>query len=332
MKNKYNFRNIKFNFAGNLKYFLILPLCILLAGVILLCTVGFNKGIDFTGGSIINIVLGDDLNTQSYYDEAKTKINEVLSSKDLSVSVYQLSDMDEGLAITIRYQNKSDISDEEMNDLNEEVKADLYVKFNLNPADSEDASKIQDSQRIGATASSELLMNAFISILVVIAAILIYIAIRFEFTSGMAAILALFHDIIIMGSLMLIFRVEINSSFIAALITIIGYSINNTILIFDRIRENLKLEEYAKASNEAIVNVSIKETLTRSVYMTLTTFLTIFTVAIIGVPSIKLFALPIIFGLIAGAYSSIFIAPGLWAIAYRKKVKQQKIQTKVVED
>lgn len=318
--------NTKFNFAGNLKYFLIAPLAIALVGLILLFTVGFNKGIDFTGGTILNLVLGDDLNNQAYYTEAITKIDDVIEENGLKVSLYQLNETDSGLALSIRYQDKKGLSEEEMNDLNEKVREELLVKFGLDPNNDEDAQKIQDSQRIGATTSAELLTNAFLSLLVVVAAILVYIGFRFELTSGMAAILALFHDVIIMGALVLIFRIQINSSFIAALITIVGYSINNTIIIFDRIRELSKSELYEKAPNQVIANTAIKDTLTRSIYTTITTFVTILCVAILGVPSIQEFALPIIFGLLAGAYSSIFIAPGLWAIAYtKKKTKKQNV-------
>lgn len=334
MKNSlsYRLRNTKFNYAKNLKYFIIAPICIALIGIVLLFTIGFNKGIDFTGGSIINVVLGEQLEQTAYYNESVGKIEEVLNNNGLKASLYQLSETDNGLAISVRYQNINGISEEEMNDINANVREELFITFELDPNASEEANLIQDSQRIGATASSELLMNAFISILVVIVVILIYIAIRFELTSGLASVLALFHDVIMMASLMLIFRIEINSSFIAAMITIIGYSINNTILIFDRIRENAKNEIYSKTDNATIANISINETMSRSIFTNLTTLLSIVSVAAIGVPSIRLFALPIIFGLIAGAYSSVFIAPGLWAIAYRKKNKVKKQQKVTVEE
>lgn len=319
-------RNTNFNFTGNLKYFIIAPICIAIIGLVLLFTVGFNRGIDFTGGTIINVILGDELNNQTYYNETVTKIDDVLEDNGLKASLYQLNETDTGLALSIRYQDKNGLTEEEMNDLNDKVVEDLLIKFGLNPEIEEEAQKIQDSQRIGATASSELLTNAFLSLLIVVAAILIYIAFRFELTSGLAAILALFHDVIIMGALVLIFRIQINSSFIAALITIVGYSINNTIIIFDRIRELTKNELYEKASNEKIANTAIKETLTRSMYTTITTLITIVCVAVLGVPSIREFAIPIIFGLIAGTYSSLLIAPGLWAMAYRRK--KVKVATK----
>ena len=123
---------------------------------------------------------------------------------------------------------------------------------------------------------------------------------------------------------MAIFHIEIGSSFIAALITILGYSINNTIIVFDRIRENQKSLYHKNSTATFIANESIRETLMRSINTSITTLLTIAMVAIIGVPSIRVFALPIIAGLLAGTYSSIFISPSVWAMWKDRKRKSPK--------
>ncbi|MDR2201917.1 MAG: protein translocase subunit SecF [Clostridiales bacterium] len=167
---------------------------------------------------------------------------------------------------------------------------------------------------VSATVSGELLTNAILAVALAIVLMLVYIAFRFEVSSGVAAILALLHDVIVMFSFVTIFRIEINATFIAALITILGYSINNTIIIFDRIRENMKTLTRKGAPPSVIASTSVKETLLRSINTTVTTLITIAMVAIIGVPSIRVFALPIIIGLLAGTYSSIFISPSVWAI------------------
>ena len=187
-----------------------------------------------------------------------------------------------------------------------------------------------------ASASNELMMRSFLALLVAIVLILIYVAIRFELTSGLAAILALFHDIIITSSIMLICRVQINSAFIAALITILGYSINNTIIIFDRIRENVKMSKnLGKINNFEVADRSVRQTLTRSILTTLTTFIMIFFVTVIGVSDIQEFAFPIMIGILSGFYSSIFLTPGLWAIAYRpskKKIARMEAKRKRQEE
>lgn len=177
---------------------------------------------------------------------------------------------------------------------------------------------------ISATVSGELLTNALLAICLSIVLMLVYIAFRFEVSSGLSAIVALLHDILIMFSFMAIFHIEINSTFIAALITILGYSINNTIIVFDRIRENMRSVFHKNSTATFIANTSIKETLMRSVNTSVTTLLTITMVALIGVSSIRIFALPIIVGLLAGTFSSIFISPSVWALWKDRKRKSRK--------
>lgn len=174
---------------------------------------------------------------------------------------------------------------------------------------------------ISATVSSELLTNALLAVALAIVLMLVYIAFRFEVSSGVAAIVALMHDVLMMFCFMAIFHVEINSTFIAALITILGYSINNTIIVFDRIRENSRSLYYKNASATQIANDSIRDTLMRSINTTITTLITIAMVALIGVSSIRIFAFPIIAGLLAGTFSSIFISPSIWAMWKDRKRK-----------
>ena len=143
-------------------------------------------------------------------------------------------------------------------------------------------------------------------------AILIYVTFRFEFTSGACAVIALIHDILILCGIYSIFQIAIDTNFIAALLTVLGYSINATIVIFDRIRENGR-HASKNDTYSSITNKSINQTLTRSINTTITTLLTIGMVYILGVTSIKVFALPIIIGIVIGTYSSICIAGSVWA-------------------
>lgn len=166
-------------------------------------------------------------------------------------------------------------------------------------------------------ASSAIWMSVLAAIL-----ILIYISIRFELTSGVCAVVALAHDIIVLCGIYSILRIKIDTNFIAALLTVLGYSINNTIVIFDRIRENTrkaKKETYAQIANE-----SINQTLRRSINTTITTLLTIGAVYVLGVTSIKVFALPIIIGIVVGTYSSIFVSGSIWAMWRDAAVKSKK--------
>ena len=185
---------------------------------------------------------------------------------------------------------------------------------------------VQNGGVTTASASAELMMKSFIALLVAVALILIYIAIRFEFTSGLAAILALFHDILVTASVVLICRIQVNVAFIAALITILGYSINNTIIIFDRMRDKTKIAKNSneKIDNKIIANNAVKETMLRSILTGITTFIMIFMITVIGVADIREFAFPIMVGILAGFYSSVFMTPGLWAIAYRPRKRKKK--------
>ena len=195
------------------------------------------------------------------------------------------------------------------------------------------ANYVQASDRIGATSSSELLLKALIAIMASIVLILIYIAIRFEVASGLSAIVALFSDVLVTCSIVLMCRIQINTTFIAALITIIGYSINNTILIFDRVRELRKLDENKGKSNEELANMAVSQSFARTLNTTITTLVAVLLLAIIGVPSVREFVIPIIIGLLSGVYSSLFLSPNLWALMYRERAKKNKgIKTKGKKD
>ena len=332
--------NSKFDFCKNLKWFLIAPLLIVTVGLVLFFTVGFNLGLDFTGGTVIKVYANEqgiiedankyDVTKNSDFNYMKNKINDILKEHGLSIDSSRTTSIEfnniEGRAIEVRYQNLPNATGTEIAELNKEIRVKIQEAFGYKDfsVDKQYAGAVSAPEVVTATASSELLMNAFIAMIVAIVLILIYVAFRFEITSGLAAILALFHDLLIMTSLVLIFRITINSSFVAALVTILGYSINNTIIIFDRIRENTKSGNYDKASNVTIANDAVKQTMTRSVFTTFTTFLTIAMVAIIGVPDIRQFAVPILIGILAGFYSSVFITPGLWSIAYRKPKRKKK--------
>lgn len=335
--------NSKFNFCKNLKWFLIAPIVICLVGVVLLCTLGFNLGIDFTGGSNMTIYLDTD-GTYTVDDSVvstdqrvlEQKINNVLREYGLDINTYQDTTMnisgmgiEDGKAVIIKYQNNNKLETAKIEEINNKIRLDLLKAFKYVDEDAtlETIGSIEESALIAnggittASASSELMMKSFIALLVAILLILIYVAFRFEFTSGLAAILALFHDLLVTTSIMLICRIEINVSFIAALVTILGYSVNNTIIIFDRMRNDLKTakQSNAKISNQEVANGAVRASLMRTILTTLTTFIMIFMVTVIGVPDIREFAFPIMIGILAGFYSATCLTPGLWAIAYRPK-------------
>ncbi|MDE6028928.1 MAG: protein translocase subunit SecF [Clostridiales bacterium] len=219
-------------------------------------------------------------------------------------------------AITLNPDNKKQIIITSTTDVSNSAKVRRAIVAAMNLPDKYSGS-VSGGDMVGATVSTELLFTAILAVSLALIFMLCYIGIRFQLSSGLACIIALFHDLLIMFAAMAIFHVEINSTFIAALITILGYSINNSIIIFDRVRENMRSVYAKNMTPEGIANKSIKDTLLRSINTTITTLIMIAMVAIIGVSDIRIFAIPIIIGLLAGTYSSICIAPSLWALFQR---------------
>lgn len=272
-----------------------------LALLLSLLGMGINVGIDFSGGMSMQYTMGEAV-TQSDIEGVLNGIG----LKDYAVSV-QGTGKD---SINIRIKA---IDEDGVQGVQASITEALQAKY-------PNAAIYGDVNYVGPVAGATLLRNAFLSVLIAALCMLIYIAIRFDFNSGAAAVLGLVHDVLIMLSFMVILRsfVQMNSSFIAAMLTIVGYSINNTIIIFDRIRENAR-KMPSSTPRVDVVNRSIKECLGRTINTTLTTLVTIVCLYIFGVSSIREFALPIIVGIISGVYSANMINGYVWAFLEEKK-------------
>lgn len=272
-----------------------------LALLLSLFGMGINVGIDFSGGMSMQYTMGEAV-TQSDIEGVLNGIG----LKDYAVSV-QGTGKD---SINIRIKA---IDEDGVQGVQASITEALQAKY-------PNAAIYGDVNYVGPVAGATLLRNAFLSVLIAALCMLIYIAIRFDFNSGAAAVLGLVHDVLIMLSFMVILRsfVQMNSSFIAAMLTIVGYSINNTIIIFDRIRENAR-KMPTSTPRADVVNRSIKECLGRTINTTLTTLVTIVSLYIFGVSSIREFALPIIVGILSGVYSANMINGYVWAFLEEKK-------------
>ena len=272
-----------------------------LALLLSLFGMGINVGIDFSGGMSMQYTMGEAV-TQSDIEGVLNGIG----LKDYAVSV-QGTGKD---SINIRIKA---IDEDGVQGVQASITEALQAKY-------PNAAIYGDVNYVGPVAGATLLRNAFLSVLIAALCMLIYIAIRFDFNSGAAAVLGLVHDVLIMLSFMVILRsfVQMNSSFIAAMLTIVGYSINNTIIIFDRIRENAR-KMPSSTPRVDVVNRSIKECLGRTINTTLTTLVPLVCLYIFGVSSIREFALPIIVGIISGVYSAKMINGYVWAFLEEKK-------------
>ena len=284
-----------------------------IALVMSLCGFGINYGIDFAGG----------LNIQYNMGAAFEQSDVETALKNQGINEYSISTSGEqGNVVQIRVPTLDD--EAEIQNLQNGLEAELSEKYPT--MDTETAT----TSYVGPIAGKVLVRNAILSVALAAVLMLVYIAIRFDLSSGLAAVIGLVHDVLIMLSFMVLLRsfVQMNSSFIAAMLTIVGYSINNTIVIFDRIRENKKKPEYANVPRDTVASVSVKECLGRTVNTTLTTLVTIVALYVLGVDTIREFSLPIIVGILAGVYSANLINGYVWAmlegVLAKKTVKAKK--------
>ena len=277
-----------FNFVKSSKWCALISVVIILAGAVsLIINRGFEVDIDFAGGCKMVVDTNGATNT-----DRETIKNAVESVE--GIKFYESVKMGDNML-----QIKTN-SNEKFEEIYAAVKDAAGLK----------AEKYKSCDNVDPTLSRDLLTNALIALAVAIVGILIYICIRFEFGAAIAAIIALVHDALIMVSAYAIFRFTVNSTFVAAVLTIIGYSVNATIIIFDRVRENKK---YAgKNSFEELCNKSIFQTLRRTINTTITTLVALVCLYVLGAESIKAFALPIMIGVLAGTYSSVFISAPVW--------------------
>ncbi len=278
----------------NRKIYRIVSLIVLIIGLAMYFINGFNYGIDFTGGTVIEIELGKEVSVE--------EITPLVEKFDKDISVIHAGKDKEQLII----KSTLDLSNEDVL----EITKIFEDKYNISQ-DEVSASKI------GPSMGSEIRNKALLSIGISTIAMLIYISIRFEFKFALASIIALIHDVLITIAIYAIFKLPVNSSFIAAILTIVGYSINDTIVIFDRVRENLKFNRNKDLKD--IVNDSINSSLRRTINTSITTITAVVILYIVGVDAIRVLALPLILGMLAGTYSSIFIAPGIWYDLSNKK-------------
>lgn len=280
------------------KLWFALSIIVIIVGLGFTISRGLNFGIDFLGGTKVVIELGEGFNKPEADEIVKGIVPDAVTNE----------------ANETEYEIKAKDLDSEK--VSEVFKA-LQDKYSL-----EDNALLSQDE-IGASVGKELTRNSVIALIVACAAMLIYIAMRFEMNYVVAAIVALVHDLFITISVFAIFNIPVNTPFIAAILTIVGYSINDTIVIFDRIRENSK--NMRRASATEIANKSLTQTMSRSINTTLTTLITIIAVNIF-VPTVREFTFPLIIGIAAGAYSSICIASPVWVILKDKRGKKSKAE------
>ena len=278
--------------------FNILSIFLVDVSLILLTFKGLNFGIDFKGGTLIELRSTDkEINISSLRDN--------------------LNQMDLGDVSVKNFGNDTDFLIKFENNENKNVIEEIKINLDNSFGNSFDFRRVEN---VGPKVSSELLRSGIIAISVALALMLIYIWIRFEWQFSLGAILALFHDVIVTLGLFSLLGLEINLSIIAAVLTIVGYSMNDTVVIFDRVRENLR--KYSDIKIFELTNISINETLSRTLITSITTLLALLSIFFFGGEILKGFSLAMIFGVIFGTYSSIYIAN---TVLVRLRVSQKTV-------
>ena len=295
-------RNI--NFVSKFKKANIISIIIFVLSIIFISFKGLNYGIDFKGGTLIELRTERSIDTSLIRESLKT-----MNLGDVNVKKFGKKG---DYLIKVEQKNSNNSS------LIPEIKKTLSDYLNTDV----DFRRVEN---VGPKVSSELLQSSVIAITLALAAMLFYIWVRFEWQFSVGSIIALFHDVTITLGIFSLLSLEINLSIIAAVLTIVGYSMNDTVVIYDRIRENLL--KYNKISISDIANLSINETLARTIITSVTTLLALFSIYILGGEILRGFSFAMILGVIIGTYSSIFVASPIlkfFKVSYKTLEKEEE--------
>ena len=294
-----------YNFVGNFKTSNLTSLFLVLASLILIFFKGLNFGIDFKGGTLIELRVDSKIIGIADIRSSFSNIN----LGDLNVKQFGK----EGDYL-IKFEKKNFDDKNNIKTIKENVKNKLQTDVNFRRV-----------ENVGPKVSAELLNSGLLAITLALGAMLFYIWVRFEWQFSIGSILAIFHDVLITIGLFSLLSLEINLSIVAAVLTIVGYSMNDTVVIYDRIRENLS--KFSSSKIEEITNTSINETLSRTIITSLTTLLALISIFVLGGEILRGFALAMIIGVIIGTYSSIFVASPILKylnVSYKTIAKDQE--------
>ena len=295
------------DFLKNRKLFAGISIIIIVIGIITISFCGMNLGIDYISGTDVTIVTEDKL--------TKKQLKNDLSSLKLKSADITIGDEE----TVIRIDDALD--GDKVKEVNKYFENKYEAKVNIGV--------------VSNVVQKELVKNAFLSVILALIGIIIYVSFRFKFSYAVSGVVALVHDVLIMIALFVIFNFEVSSMFIAALLAIIGYSINDTIVTFDRIREKLSKTDESKLTEDKfyeLCNTSIQETFSRTIYTSITTLIPVVVLIILGSREILTFNLAMLFGLVAGTYSSIFIATALFMVLEKKNLGKPKKVKRIYTD
>ncbi len=297
---------MKFEIIGKRYLWFLLSALVIVPGLISIVTQGFNLGIDFTGGTLLDLKFSRAVTV--------AEVREVLKDSHLEGSTIQLALTDRTDAANNVFIRTHVLDENERR----AVLGGLEKKLG--------AFEILRIEKVGAIMGSELTRQAILAVAAASVLMILYITYRFEFKFAISGIIALLHDVLVVLGIFSLLHLEVDAAFVAAILTIVGYSINDTIVIFDRIRENMKVHRKTESMRE-LVNRSIWQTMTRSIYTVLTVLFATVALYLFGGETTKNFSLALIIGITSGAYSSIFTASPIW-VTWKEYQERRRIEMK----
>ncbi len=296
----------EFDFIKYKKFYYLLAAVIIVAGLVVSAVSGMNYGIDFTGGTMIQLDFGEKVEEDAVYDVLKD---------------YGIDDAE----VIFASENNSEVIIRSMQALDNVERGELIEKLESEIS----AAEVLSSELFGPSVGKELRVNAVKAVIIAAACMLVYIIFRFEWKFGVASIVGVAHDVLMVIAFYAIFRVTVNNPFIAGILTVVGYSINDTIVVFDRIRENLGMMK--KSDIDGVVNKSVNQTLMRSLMTSVTTLIVMIPLYIMAGSAIREFALPLMIGVIVGCISSVMLCSPLYrdlcVLTSGKKYRGAKAKT-----
>lgn len=302
--------NSKFDFVGKRKLFFILSASILLLGILSLLIQGLNLGVDFVSGSRVDISIGQEFELE----EGKDVLEELGYANP---NVRKAGNENELLV----FRTDENLEVDKVNEIRDRFREVYGDQVAVN------------EQTVDPIVGRELAKNALISVLIASVGIILYVTLRFEYRFAVAAVLALFHDALFVIGLFSVFQWEVDLVFVAAVLTIVGYSVNDTIVVFDRIRENVEIDQPKRWDDlKETVNRSLQQTLVRSLNTGMTVIFAAAALFAFGGESIRYFSLALLLGLIAGIYSSVFIASQVWITWKWKSMERERIKANAVTE
>ncbi len=296
--------NLNIDYLGKVKYTAVFSAFLIIASIFLLSTKGLNFGLDFTGGSTMELKSKEKINTDEIRDLLK------VSFPKIQVQKYG-TDYD----VQVRVPSKSGETDAPLKNVQKILKT---TKYNFT---------VEGQSNVGAQYGDELVNRGVLALILALAGIMIYISTRFQYKLSLGAVAALAHDIIITLGFFALSQIEFNLTVLAALLAVLGYSVNDTVVVFDRIRENFRLMH--SFSEKDITNKSINQTMGRTIITSLTTLLSVVAIALLGGNLLFGFATALIVGILVGTYSSIFIAS---ALALKLKLSKDDLTPKTIAE